>query len=236
MLKHTKFNEQAIVHAGTLEWLPSPMPGVRRRMLDRLGEDGARATSIVSYAPGSVFSAHTHGGGEEFLVLSGVFQDEHGDYPAGTYVRNPPTSCHTPGAAEGCVIFVKLGQYAPEDRTYTRIDTGKIGRLADPERPGVLVTPLYQDQRETVQLEAIAAGTRFTLGEPGGYEMLVLEGEVTVDGETFYPQSWLRLPPGKMAALACAAGGAKIWVKTRHLRHTVLESSAYAIQSSGVKS
>ena len=39
---------------------------------------------------------HVHGGGEEFLVLEGVFQDEHGDFPAGSYVRNPPQSHHTP--------------------------------------------------------------------------------------------------------------------------------------------
>jgi hypothetical protein len=31
----------------------------------------ARATSIVRYAPQSRFSPHTHGGGEEFLVLDG---------------------------------------------------------------------------------------------------------------------------------------------------------------------
>jgi len=59
---------------------PSPIPGVDRRMLDRIGDAVARATSIVRYAPHSHFSAHTHGGGEEFLVLDGVFQDEHGDY------------------------------------------------------------------------------------------------------------------------------------------------------------
>src|SRR3954453_10029665 len=69
-----------------------------------------RATSIVRYAPASRFSAQTHGGGEEFLVLEVVFQDEHGDYPAGSYVRNPPTSRHTPGSALGCALTVKLRQ------------------------------------------------------------------------------------------------------------------------------
>jgi anti-sigma factor ChrR (cupin superfamily) len=77
-------------------------------MLDRIGDEVVRATSIVRYAPGSHFSAHTHGGGEEFFVLNGVFQDEHGDYPVGSYVRNPPTSSHVPGSDLGCVIFVKL--------------------------------------------------------------------------------------------------------------------------------
>src|SRR5262249_27237845 len=85
------FSARAAVHAARIPWAPSPMAGVDRRMLDRIGEEVARATSIVRYTPDSHFSAHRHGGGEEFLVLEGVFQDEHGDYPAGYYIRNPPT-------------------------------------------------------------------------------------------------------------------------------------------------
>src|ERR1700745_2982788 len=107
---NSDFNARAAVHSARLDWTPSPIPGVDRRMLDRIGEGLARATSIVRYAPLSHFSPHTHGGGEEFLVLDGVFQDEHGDYPPGTYVRNPPTSRHTPGSAPGRVLFVKLWQ------------------------------------------------------------------------------------------------------------------------------
>src|SRR5882724_12401160 len=95
------FTQRAVVHAATLDWTPSPMSGVERRMLDRIGEEVARATSIVRYAPHSHFSRHIHGGGEEFLVLEGVFQDEHGDYPAGFYIRNPPQSHHTPGSMPG---------------------------------------------------------------------------------------------------------------------------------------
>ena len=86
------FSRRVVVHAAKLAWTASPTAGVERRMLDRIGEEVARATSIVRYAPQSRFSAHTHGGGEEFLVLDGVFQDEHGDFPTGFYVRNPPTS------------------------------------------------------------------------------------------------------------------------------------------------
>ncbi|HID68328.1 MAG TPA: cupin, partial [Roseibacterium sp.] len=114
---NTDFSKRVIVHSDQLEWSASPMPGVDRRMLDRIGGEVARATSIVRYAPGSKFSPHTHTGGEEFIVLDGVFQDEHGDFPAGTYVRNPPTTSHTPGSDEGCTIFVKLWQFDMEDRT-----------------------------------------------------------------------------------------------------------------------
>ena len=98
MQLNADFTQRAVVHAATLEWSPSPIAGVERRMLDRIGGEVARATSIVRYAPHSHFSRHTHEGGEEFFVLEGVFQDEHGDYPAGSYVRNPPTSAHTPGS------------------------------------------------------------------------------------------------------------------------------------------
>jgi len=90
------FSKRVLIHSDKIDWIASPMPGVDRRMLDRIGGEVARATSIVRYAKGSHFSAHTHSGGEEFIVLEGVFQDEHGDYPVGTYVRNPPTTSHTP--------------------------------------------------------------------------------------------------------------------------------------------
>ncbi len=147
------FSQRAAIHAARLAWTPSPIAGVERRMLDRIGDEVARATSIVRYAPLSHFSAHTHGGGEEFIVLEGVFQDEHGDFPAGSYVRNPPTSHHTPGSAPGCVLFVKLWQFDPADRTQVRIDTGNRPYLPAPDRPGVEIMPLFRDSSEDVRLE-----------------------------------------------------------------------------------
>jgi anti-sigma factor ChrR (cupin superfamily) len=123
MKLNADFTKRAVVHAATLDWQASPMAGVERRMLDRIGDEVARATSIVRYAPGSQFSPHVHGGGEEFLVLEGVFQDEHGDFPAGSYVRNPPGSRHTPGSMLGCTMFVKLWQFDLADRK-------RIGRAA----------------------------------------------------------------------------------------------------------
>jgi len=92
------------------------MAGVERWMLDRIGDEVARATSIVRYAANARFSAHTHGGGEEFLVLAGSFHDAHGDYLEGAYVRNPIGTSHAPWAGpEGAVLFVKLHQFAAED-------------------------------------------------------------------------------------------------------------------------
>lgn len=107
------------------------MKGVERRPLDRLGDEVARATTVVRFAPGSHFSEHVHTGGEEFVVLAGVFQDEHGDFPAGSYIRNPPESKHTPASEPGCTILVKLWQFDLADRTHVRVDTNKLGRVND---------------------------------------------------------------------------------------------------------
>src|SRR5262245_59576422 len=170
------FSRRAVVHAARLAWVPSPMAGVDRRMLDRIGDEVARATSIVRYAPHSHFSAHTHGGGEEFIVLDGVFQDEHGDYPPGSYVRNPPTSRHTPGSESGCVTSVKPWQFEPDDRTDVRIDTGKMPFVAASGRTGVELLPLFRDAREDVRLERWAPGSHVDLTAPGGIEILVLDG------------------------------------------------------------
>ena len=109
---NANFAERVVVHSDQIDWQASPMPGVERRMLDRIGDEVARATTIVRYAPGSQFSEHTHTGGEEFIVLEGVFSDEHGGFPAGSCIRNPPTTAHTPGSRPGCTIFVKLWQFA----------------------------------------------------------------------------------------------------------------------------
>lgn len=214
---NSAFDQRAAVHAAQIAWTPSPMPGVERRMLDRIGGEVARATSIVRYAPGSRFPAHTHGGGEEFLVLEGVFQDERGDYPAGTYVRNPPTSRHTPGAAAGCVILVKLWQFDPEDRRSVTIDTRAVPPRPAAGRPGVAAVPLHEDDREQVRIEHWAADADIELRGHGGFEALVLDGSFRESGETFTYQSWLRLPP--TAALHAQTGrhGAKVWIKSGHL-------------------
>jgi len=213
------FSGRVVVHATRLGWIPSPMAGVERRMLDRIGDEVARATSIVRYAPHSHFSAHTHGGGEEFLVLEGVFQDEHGDFPAGSYIRNPPTSHHTPGSAPGCVLFVKLWQFDLEDRKQIRLDTGAMPYMPAPGRPGVELMPLFADSRENVRLERWAPSAAIVLDVPGGAELLVLDGGFDDGGDHFDPQSWLRLPPGSVLRATAGPHGCKVWIKTGHLLH-----------------
>ena len=210
------FSQRVVVPGATGPGTPARWGGVAGRLRARLGVAGARPTSIVRYAPASHFSPHTHGGGEEFLVLDGVFQDEHGDYPTGSYIRNPPTSAHKPGSAPGCTIFVKLWQFDPADRTQIVIDTAKRSFAAS-NRPGVEIMPLFADKAEDVRLERWASNAAIDLGLKGGGEFLVLEGSFSEGGEDLQRDSWLRLPAGGRLRAKAGAGGCKLWVKTGHL-------------------
>jgi hypothetical protein len=222
------FSKRVAVHAGHIPWVPSPMAGVDRRMLDRIGDEVARATSVVRYAPGSHFSAHTHGGGEELLVLQGEFSDEHGDFAAGSYIRNPPTSRHTPRSKPGCVLLVKLWQFDLADRTQVRIDTRCRQFVPAEDRDGVTALGLFQDRRETVRLERWAADALIELAPLGGAEILVLDGAFEETGERFDTQSWLRLPPGAVLAARTGPDGCTVWIKTGHLIHPVASPDAPA--------
>jgi hypothetical protein len=151
--------------------------------------------------------------------LDGVFQDEYGDFPAGSYIRNPPQSRHTPRSAPGCVIFVKLWQFDPEDWTHVRIDTNKIGAVADADRPGVLVSPLFRDAREEVRVEQWSAGADVSVGAEGGAEYFVLDGGFSEGSDKLRAQSWLRLPDGMTGTATAGPDGARAWVKTGNLRY-----------------
>ncbi len=219
------FSKRVLVRTGQMTWQASPMAGVSRRMLDRIGDEVARATSIVRYDPGSHFSAHVHTGGEEFLVLDGVFQDEHGDFPAGAYIRNPPESRHTPGAKEGCTILVKLWQFDLADRSHVRIDTTKIGAVDDGARPGIAVTPLFKDAREDVRIEVWQGGAEAALDTAGGVEFFLLEGSLEESGDALQRHDWLRLPDGVEARAKAGPEGARLWVKSGHLRYVTAPST-----------
>lgn len=206
------FSEKVIIHTHQEPWRPSPMKGVERRMLDRIGGEVARATTIVRYAPGSSFSEHTHTGGEEFIVLDGVFQDEHGDYPAGTYVRNPPTTAHTPGSKDGCIIFVKLWQFDMQDRNQFRKDMNAEVASSD---GGIVI--LHEDDREIVSYASIDAGQVLTSAQTGGIESLIIDGSVIFEGQHLNRLAWVRLPEGVPLSMTAGANGAKVWMKTGHL-------------------
>lgn len=171
MKLNADFTKRVVISTNDLLWQDSPMKGVQRRMLDRVGEEVARATTIVRYAPDSYFSAHTHGGGEEFLVLEGVFSDERGDYPAGTYVRNPVGSTHTPHSEAGCTILVKLWQMDETDQERVVIDPRKAEWFAGAV-PGLTVLPLHTHGTEQAALMKWEPGARFqTYRHWGGEEI-----------------------------------------------------------------
>ncbi len=211
------FSKRVVMHGDEIEWKTSPMKGVSRRMLDRIGDETARATTIVRYDPESKFSPHVHTGGEEFIVLDGVFQDEHGDFPAGSYIRNPPDSSHTPGSEPGCVIFVKLWQFDMTDRAHVRVRVDRIGAVEDGKRPGICVTPLYLDDREEVRIEQWAAGAEVILDDANGIEVLVLDGSFEESGDQLRKQSWLRVPIGGSVKAKTGPQGARVWIKSGHL-------------------
>ena len=217
---HADLNQRALLNSNALPWLPSPMAGVERRLLDRCGGEVARATSIVRYAPGSRFERHVHGGGEEILVLEGVFSDELGDYPSGTYLCNPSGSSHAPFSAPGCTILVKLQQMHPADQQRVVLNT-RSGIWRPGLVNGLEVLPLHAFGSEHVALVRWAPGTSFQPhGHPGGEEILVLEGVFQDNHGTYPAGSWLRNPPGS-AHTHWSEAGCTIWVKTGHLPCTL---------------
>jgi anti-sigma factor ChrR (cupin superfamily) len=198
MLVHADVRERVVVATRTAAWVPSPEPGVERIMLERDGDETARATSIVRYAPGSRFAAHEHARGEEFFVLEGELRDEHGVYPAGTYVRNPWGSRHAPFSPAGCTLFVKLRQMPAGEHQRVCVQ-GTVARseleLGRTEREVVL----YASETERVSLTRWAAGHASARHQyPDVAELLVLEGAFE-DEQGYYPAGiWIRQPPGSV--------------------------------------
>jgi anti-sigma factor ChrR (cupin superfamily) len=210
------FTRRVVVDSAAVAWQASPAPGVDRKPLDRIGGEVARATSLVRYARGSRFEPHRHDLGEEFLVLKGVFEDESGWYPEGTYVRNPPGSTHSPSSPEGCEIFVKLRQFDARDLSRVVVDTRTAAWLPGLV-PGLEVLPLHEFSAEHVALVRWAPGTRFHAHRHwGGEEILVLEGTFSDELGDYPAGTWLRNPHLSQHA-PWSRDGCLIYVKTGHL-------------------
>ena len=217
MKTNEDFSQRVVVHSESMEWESSPMPGVERRPLDRVGDEVARATTIVRYAPESEFSSHIHQGGEEILVLDGIFQDEHGDYTKGSYIRNPPQSAHKPGSENGCVIFVKLWQFQPNDRKHIRLQTALMATTTHPSSSDVSVTHLHKDAFEEVCILYFHPNGEITIPASSGAELLLLEGALTEQADTLVKHSWLRSPINSVLRLKAGTEGAQAWLKRGHL-------------------
>lgn len=208
--------QRCVVDSHQLPWQASPSPLVHRRMLERDGGEVARATSVVRYAAGARFDAHTHDRGEEILVLEGTFSDESGDYGPGTYLKNPPGSAHAPFSRDGCTLFVKLRGLDPQDTERVVVPTRQA-----PWRqgmvPGLRVLPLWSFGTCNTALVRWAPGTFFNPHRHfGGEEIFVVEG-VFSDEHGDYPQGhWLRSPHLSQHQ-PFSREGCLILVKTGHL-------------------
>ena len=212
---NAEFAEKAVVVPTDTDWVCSPESGVDRLMLDRIGDEVARATSLVRYAADSSFARHEHAAGEEFLVLDGVFSDEHGDYGVGTYVRNPPGSGHSPYSKNGCRILVKLRQFDPQDLKQVVVDTADDAIW--PERSGQSVLELHEFGSERVMMIRLATGDRLPIdSDPGGLEILLVTGSIDDEGSELAAESWIRFPAGQKNRLT-ASSDCLLWVKTGHL-------------------
>jgi anti-sigma factor ChrR (cupin superfamily) len=215
MLVNADFSRHAIVAPHQYQWVASPQGGVERVMLDRVGAEEARATSIVRYAPGSYFPRHQHPGGEEIFVLAGTFSDENGDYPTGWYLRNPPGSSHQPFSSEGAIIFVKLRQMPPHEQCRVCIDTRDPAAWRRQE--GREVCALFSGGSERVCLQRLAPHEALFAEPVQGAEVLVLAGDIVACDQSYERGSWLRLPAGKRPEIAAGAEGATVYLKTGHL-------------------
>ena len=215
------FKQRVVIDTRRVSWQPSPVEGVDRVPLDRIWEEVARASSIVRYAPGSSFTPHLHGAGEEILVLDGTFSDEHGDYPAGTYLRNPPDSRHSPRSENGCTLFVKLRQFHPRDTATVRVDTTTANWYPGLVR-GLAVMPLHEFEGVGTALVRWAPNTVFNPHmHPGGEEIFVLEGVFHDEHGSYSAGSWIRSPRYSKHAPFTKEEGALIYVKTGHLDYSL---------------
>lgn len=187
------FTQKMVIETYNQDWIDSPMKGVRRIPLDREGVESGYTTSIVTYEAGCHFKAHAHPLGEEIFVIEGIFSDEFADYPAGTYLRNPPGSTHSPFSKNGCKILVKLNQFNKEDLQSVVINTSE-----DLWRPGqgrLSVLPLHSFGTTSTALVKWPAGEKFLRhAHYGGEEIYVLKGEF-IDEHGRYPEgTWIRSP------------------------------------------
>lgn len=208
-------NKTVVVKTADQAWEGSPSEGVWRKPLAREAAEHGHTTSLVRFDSGSSFTEHNHPFGEEIFVLDGVFSDQYGDYPAGTYLRNPPGSKHVPFSQQGCTLFVKLDQFNPDDSAEVRINTNKAQWL--PGQGKLQVMPLHEFENEKVTLVRCPSNSKF---QPhihlGGAEVYVLSGTF-LDEYDSYPQgSWIR-SPYKIERTPYAEEETVIWLKTGHL-------------------
>lgn len=211
-------SQRVVMRTASMDWQASPSSTVWRKRLDHLGGEFSRVTSVVRYDAGSHFHAHGHPNGEEILVLSGVFSDESGDYPVGSFLLNPEGFEHAPFSKPGCVIFVKLQQYPGTNRRHVTLNFNDADWQAG-GAAGVESLSLYSEAgfAEVIELLRLAPGAVLPARDAaGGEEVFVMAGEVADELGQYPEGSWVRTPPGPRPALT-SAKGATIYRKSDHL-------------------
>jgi anti-sigma factor ChrR (cupin superfamily) len=202
------------VRTADMEWSPSPSPSVWRKRMHRVGPpESGQVTSIVRYDSDSSFPVHNHPEGEEIFVLEGIFTDDRGDWPAGTYLLNPEGYRHAPSSREGCVLFVKLRQFPGLDRQQVAIDTTTLDWL--PGEEGTEVKRLYAQDgfSDSTVIERWAAGyAPASRAYPEGAELFVLEGEFSDEAGSYPTGTWTRMPVGSSHSPE-TAGGCTVYMK-----------------------
>jgi hypothetical protein len=213
---HADLSRPAQAALAQMPWEASPEPGVERKRLELIGHGAPRLTTLVRFAPGSRFARHGHDGGEEFIVLAGTFSDHTGDFHAGSYVRNPVGFSHAPFTEAGCTILVKLRQHRPDDRERVTLDTHTAAWPA-PDAAGHAWIDLHRHGPERVRLCQLAPGAdTLRLSDPGGVEVLLLDGQARIAGEHAAAPFWMRMPPGATLTVS-SADGCRLYVKQGHL-------------------
>ncbi|KAL3938384.1 MAG: hypothetical protein SGBAC_006703 [Bacillariaceae sp.] len=230
---NANFKAMAAMNFDATKYISSPSYGVNRFMLDRIGTEKARATTIVEYKPNSSFPSHEHVGGEEFLVLSGTFKDQFGEFSAGTYVRNPIGSKHAPWVDDdGCTIFVKLLQMAETGEGTKSLHVESSKEKSTKISDGLSSLDMYHNEAtgEKVQMCWLEPQAEFPVDEycSLGEELFVFEGSLEVGGgEDYKKWGWLRFPAvsdadKKRRTLKAGSEGAQVFRKTGHLTEKAL--------------
>ncbi|MBP4064366.1 cupin domain-containing protein [Acinetobacter baumannii] len=217
MLINADFSQIAIIRSQDYHWIKSPGGEVERVMFDRIGDETARATSLVRYAPQTTFPEHQHPQGEEIFVLSGVFTENNlQHYPAGWYLRNPHGSFHTPSSGQdGALIFVKLMQLPMSETEPLRINTN------DPKQwkmiKNRLICPLVTTIYEHTYLERLHIKQSFEATSDKGFEILIINGQLCHKHMIYEAGTWIRLPPKTRLNFYAGQAGATLYIKKEHL-------------------
>jgi anti-sigma factor ChrR (cupin superfamily) len=209
------FSQRVVIDTNQMDWSPSPKPGVWRKPLAREDAERGHATSLVKYDPDSAFPTHGHPLGEEIFVLDGVFSDATGDYPAGTYLRNPEGFSHAPFSKQGCKLLVKLHQFQPDDANRIHVDTHRSEWFKGQGQLKVL--PLHEHKGESVALVHWPAGEHFLPHvHAGGEEIFVISGEFIDEFGRYPAGTWIR-SPHMSRHNPYVEQDTLIWVKVGHL-------------------